>query len=68
MKPIANDDPPPGFRRLNKNEVVSRGDYVLDGYTGIELWDGPVGFRADSYVKLICRKAETQQPAKRNRT
>jgi len=47
---------PKGFRRLKWNEVVSRGDFVADDHQGVELWEGPGGFRADSFVKPIYRK------------
>jgi hypothetical protein len=47
---------PGGMRRLKWNEVVSRGDFVSDGRQGFELWEGPGGFRADSFVKVIYRR------------
>jgi hypothetical protein len=47
---------PSGLRRLKWNEVVSRGDFVSDGRQGFEPWEGPGGFRADSFVKAIYRK------------
>ena len=56
LKPICVDAAPAGFRRVHKNEVVSRGDYVLNDLQGIEPWEGPGGFRADSFVKQIYRR------------
>lgn len=44
------------FRRLKPDELVSHGDYVADGRSGFALWEGPGGFRADSFVKPIYRK------------
>jgi hypothetical protein len=40
---------------LKWNELVRRGDFVEDGRDGFELWDGPGGFRAASFVKQIYR-------------
>ena len=47
---------PRDFRRLKFNEVVSRGDYVLNQTRGLEPWEGPTGFRAGSFIKLIYRR------------
>jgi hypothetical protein len=44
------------LRPLKWNEPVLRGDYVADGHLGFELWAGPSGFRADSFVKQIYRR------------
>lgn len=44
------------FRRLKADELVSHGDFVADGRCGFEPWEGPGGFRADSFVKPIYRK------------
>lgn len=44
------------FRRLKANELVSRGDFTANGPRGFEPWEGPTGFRADSFVKPIYRK------------
>lgn len=44
------------LRRLKPNELVSHGDFVEDGRSGFEPWEGPGGFRADSFVKPIYRK------------
>ena len=44
------------FRRLKWNELVTRGDFVEDGNQGFEPWEGPAGFRADSFIKPIYRK------------
>jgi hypothetical protein len=47
---------PNEFRRLKPNEQVSVGDYVANGHQGFELWEGPGGFRAGSFVKPIYRR------------
>jgi hypothetical protein len=44
------------FRPLKSDELVQRGDFVEDGRHGFEPWDGPGGFRADSFVKRIYRR------------
>jgi len=46
---------PEGFRRLKWNEVVSHGDYVADEILGLQLWDGPTGFQAESFNRPIYR-------------
>jgi hypothetical protein len=45
------------FRRLKTNELVGRGDFVADPHLGFKPWEGPTGFRADSFVKPIYRRA-----------
>jgi hypothetical protein len=52
----ARPAPLKSFRRLAWNELVKRGDYVEDGKSGFELWVGPSGFHADSFIKAIYRK------------
>ena len=47
---------PEHLRRLKWNERVRQGDFVEDGHHGFKLWDGPRGFRADSFVKQIYRR------------
>jgi len=49
---------PKHFRRLKSSELVSLGDFVANGDQEFELWEGPSGFRADSFVKPIYRKSE----------
>jgi len=44
------------FRRLKWNELVSRGDFVMDEHQDFEPWEGPSGFRADSFIKPIYRR------------
>jgi hypothetical protein len=44
------------LRRLKWNERVSRGDFVMDEHQDFELWEGPAGFRADSFLKSIYRR------------
>jgi len=52
---------PEGFRLLKTDELVSQGDFVADGPHGFKLWEGPGGFRADSFVRAIYRK-RTHRP------
>jgi hypothetical protein len=54
---------PKHFRRLNWNELVSRGDFIADEHQGFEPWEGPGGFRADSFVKPIYRRHESRSTA-----
>jgi hypothetical protein len=51
---------PKRFRRLKWNELVSRGDFVVDEHRRFEPWEGPSGFRADAFVKPIYRLAESR--------
>ena len=44
------------FRRLKWNELVSRGDFVMDEHQDFEPWEGPTGFQADSFLKPIYRR------------
>lgn len=53
----AKADIPIQLRLLNGNEVVSRGDFVAGEHQGFKPWEGPAGFRADSFVKPIYRRA-----------
>jgi len=53
------------LRRLKWNERVQRGDFVADGRQGFELWEGPNGFRADSFVKLTYRRVRRSAVAKK---
>ncbi len=50
------------LRPLKWNELVRRGDFVEDGRSGFEPWVGPIGFRADAFIKTIYRKL-ARQPA-----
>jgi hypothetical protein len=45
-----------GYRRLKGNEMVSRGDFVVHELRGFEPWEGPGGFRADSFRTPIYRR------------
>jgi len=49
---------PAGFRRLGRNELVCRGDYVAEEGRGLELWEGPAGFQAGSFARRVYRKDE----------
>ena len=55
------------FRRLKWNELVTRGDFVEDRNQGFEPWAGPGGFRADSFVKPIYRRAESVRSQPKNK-
>lgn len=55
------------FRRLKWNEVVSRGDFIVNKKHELEPWSGPGGFRADTFVNPICRPL-TRRPANRKKT
>jgi len=44
------------FRPLKWDERVRRGDFVTDGRQGFQPWEGPPGFRADTFVKQIYRR------------
>ena len=46
---------PSRMRLLKAHELVSRGDYIATQHQGFELWDGPGGFRADSFIHPIYR-------------
>jgi hypothetical protein len=59
LKPGAPDR----FRRLKWNERVSLGDFVRNEHRRFELWQGPGGFRADSFVKPIYRRDESHSTA-----
>jgi hypothetical protein len=56
---------PEHFRRLKWNEVVRHGDFVADERLGLEPWEGPGGFQADTFLKPIYRRKMTGkfQPA-----
>jgi hypothetical protein len=58
-KPTQQTGEPERFRRLKWNEVVRHGDFVADERLGLEPWEGPGGFRADTFVKTIYRRMET---------
>ena len=47
------------FRRLKSNEWVMLGDYIKDGDSSYRPWEGPNGFRADSFVKKVYRPEPT---------
>jgi hypothetical protein len=49
-------DIPKRLRRLKRNELVTRGDFVVEEQRGFEPWEGPGGFRADAFVKPIYRR------------
>ena len=46
------------LRRVKWDEVVRQGDLVVAG-NGFEPWEGPTGFRADSFLKPIYRRQST---------
>jgi len=56
----AQANAPKNFRRLEWNELVSRGDFVENEHQGLEPWEGPAGFRADAFVKPIYRRDKSR--------
>jgi hypothetical protein len=46
------------LRRVRWDEVVRQGDFVVGG-KGFEPWEGPSGFRADSFLKPIYRTRQS---------
>lgn len=58
---------PRGLRLLNSNELVSLGDFVDDQDRGFALWEGPGGFRADSFVRPIYRRRASRLAAVRKK-
>jgi len=50
---------PERLRRLKWNEVVWTGDFVADERLGLQPWEGPGGFRADSFARPIYRLEAT---------
>ncbi len=69
-KPVTNNaadrtaatDDTKRFRRLKFNELVSVGDYVAGKDNQFELWDGPRGFQAGSFVQPIYRPHGRRSP------
>jgi len=57
---------PRRFRRLKWNELVFNGDFVADERLGLEPWEGPGGFRADSFMKPIYRQKKSRSTATKN--
>jgi hypothetical protein len=53
--PGLDGKPPAGFRRLESNEPVVFGDYVEKADGSFHLWEGPTGFRADTFLKQVYR-------------
>jgi len=47
---------PKHYRRLKADELVGSGDYIKNERRGLERWEGPSGFRADSFVRPIYRR------------
>ncbi len=50
------------LRRLKWNEVAAIGDFTANGLKGFELWDGPTGFQAGSFVRPIYRRHDQPSP------
>ena len=50
------------FRRLKSREQVWIGDYIKSASGGYEPWNGPGGFRADSFAKPVYRMKRTSIP------
>ncbi|HXI69036.1 MAG TPA: hypothetical protein VNN22_01635 [Verrucomicrobiae bacterium] len=56
----ASSGVPKGFRRLKWDEVVTSGDYLVDEKRGFVPWQGPGGFRADTFLKPIYRRGKAR--------
>ena len=56
----ANAGVPQRFRRLKRNELVSVGDFVVDGHRRFEPWEGPSGFQARAFLRPIYRKTRSR--------
>jgi hypothetical protein len=54
---------PTSLRRLKWDELVAHGDFIEDKLRGLELWEGPTGFRADAFVMPIYRRDKTSPSA-----
>jgi hypothetical protein len=65
VKPVspAKAGIPGSLRRLNRDEIVRRGDLVADDQLRLEPWKGPLGFRADAFEKPIYRSNSSRQNA-----
>jgi hypothetical protein len=44
------------LRPLQWHERVNRGDFLAAEPGGFEPWEGPTGFRADTFVKQVYRR------------
>ena len=55
-EPVVKPGVPNHFRRLKSNELVCLGDFIANENETFELWEGPNGFQADSFVKAIYRR------------
>jgi len=55
---VVQAEVPKGFRRLKWNEVVVQGDCLVHEQRGFEPWQGPGGFRADTFLKPIYRRGK----------
>ncbi len=54
---------PNRLRRLKSNELVCPGDFVANEGEKFELWEGPSGFLADSFIKPIYRENKSDSTA-----
>jgi len=43
------------FRRLKWHERVASGDCIVNEHRAFEPWEGPLGFRADTFLKPVYR-------------
>lgn len=57
--PIVNEQGT--FRRLNANERVLRGDWILNEQQELSPWEGPTGFQASSFEHPVYRIV-TEEP------
>jgi hypothetical protein len=54
------------MRRVNWDEIVRQGDFVIAG-KDFEPWEGPSGFRADSFTQPIYRKQASPDASRKNK-
>lgn len=55
------ENPEERFRLLKSSERVLCGDYIENGDSDFRLWEGPTGFRADSFLNKVYRTVQIGQ-------
>jgi hypothetical protein len=55
LKPV-QPAAPNHFRQVRSQEIVVSGDWVMNKSQELEPWEGPSGFRADSFVMTVYRQ------------
>ena len=59
----ASTEAPNHFRLVKSKEIVVAGDFILNKNHEFELWEGPSGFRADSFVMPVYRQEKLRSTA-----